>query len=173
LRFPFPGGALRSFRRDDAGDLARLADNPKVWLQLRDAFPHPYRLEDARRFLDGHVGASPETVLALEVEGSFAGSFGLKLGLDVERVSAEIGYWVAEPFWGRGLATAALVASTAWAFETFPLTRIFAVPFARNAASCRVLEKAGYVLEGRMHRSAMKQGEVLDQLLYAAYRKTR
>lgn len=150
--------------------MARLADNPKVWVQLRDAFPHPYRMEDARRFLDAHVGSVPETVVAIEVEGGFAGSVGLKLGMDVERVSAEIGYWVAEPFWGRGIGTASLVAATDWAFEQWPLTRVFAVPFARNAASCRVLEKAGYVLEGRMVRSAVKQGEVLDQLLYAAYR---
>ena len=170
MRLPFPGGALRSFRHEDAEDMARLADNPKVWLQLRDAFPHPYRLEDARRVLGAHVGLSPETVIALEVDGTFAGSVGLKLGADVERVSAEIGYWVAEPFWGRGVGTSALVAATGWAFAQWPLTRIFAVPFARNAASCRVLEKAGYVLEGRMHRSAVKLGEVLDQLLYAAYR---
>jgi RimJ/RimL family protein N-acetyltransferase len=151
--------------------MARLADNPKVWLQLRDAFPHPYRLDDARRFLESHVGAVPETVLAIEVDRGFAGSVGLKLGMDVERVSAEIGYWVAEPLWGRGIGTAALVAATAWAFGQWPLTRVFAVPFARNAASCRLLEKAGYVLEGRMVRSAVKEGEVLDQLLYAAYRR--
>jgi ribosomal-protein-alanine N-acetyltransferase len=170
LHLPFPGGALRSFRHEDAPELARLADNPQVWRQLRDAFPHPYRLGDARRFLESHIGLLPETVLALEAGGRFAGSLGLKLGVDVERVSAEIGYWVAEPYWGRGLATAALLAGTKWAFETFPLTRIFAVPFARNAASCRVLEKAGYVLEGTMRRSAIKEGEVLDQLLYATYR---
>ena len=170
MHLPFDGGALRSFRHEDATELARLANNVKVWLQLRDAFPYPYRLEDARRFLDAHVGLTPESVLALETEGSLAGSIGVKLGTDVERVSAEIGYWVAEPFWGRGLGTAALLAATAWAFSTFPLTRIFAVPFARNTASCRVLEKAGYALEGRMQQSAIKQGEVLDQLLYATYR---
>ena len=171
MRLPFSGGVLRSFRHEDAPELVRLADNPKVWLQLRDAFPHPYRPEDARRFLDAHVGAVPETVLAIEAaDGGFAGSVGLKLGVDVERVSAEIGYWVAEPYWGRGIGTAALVAATDWAFGQWPLTRVFAVPFARNAASCRVLEKAGYVLEGRMARSAVKQGEVLDQLLYAVYR---
>jgi RimJ/RimL family protein N-acetyltransferase len=173
VRLPFPGGALRSFRRDDAPELARLADNGKVWLQLRDGFPHPYRLDDAHRFLDSHVDASPETVIAVEVDGHLAGSVGVKLGTDVERVSAEIGYWVAEPFWGRGIGTASLVAATRWAFDLWPLTRIFAVPFARNTASCRVLEKAGYALEGRMLRSAIKQGEVLDQLLYAAYASNR
>jgi len=170
VRLPFPGGVLRSFRHEDGPEMARLADNPKVWVQLRDAFPHPYRLEDARRFLEAHVGSVPETVVAIEVGDRFAGSVGLKLGMDVERVSAEIGYWVAEPFWGRGIGTASLVAATDWAFGQWPLTRVFAVPFARNAASCRVLEKAGYVLEGRMVRSAVKEGEVLDQLLYAAYR---
>jgi ribosomal-protein-alanine N-acetyltransferase len=171
MRVEFPGGCLRSFRHDDAPALARLADNPRVSAQLRDAFPHPYRMQDAVLFLSRHVGAVPENVVAIEAGGSFAGSVGLKLGTDVERVSAEIGYWVAEPLWGRGIGTAAVRAATGWAFGAFPhLTRIFAVPFARNAASCRLLEKAGYALEGRMRRSAIKDGVLLDQLLYAAYR---
>ena len=86
---------------------------------------------------------------------------------DVERVSAEIGYWLGEPFWGRGIATEALDAMTRYAIETHALTRMYALPFAWNAASCRVLEKAGYVLEGRLRRSAIKDGVVIDQLQYA------
>ena len=86
---------------------------------------------------------------------------------DVERVSAEIGYWLGEPFWGRGIATSALVAVTSYAIETHRLTRIYAVPFAWNAASCRVLEKAGYVLEARLRNSAIKDGRLTDQLQYA------
>jgi RimJ/RimL family protein N-acetyltransferase len=86
---------------------------------------------------------------------------------DVERVSAEIGYWLAEPFWGRGIATEALAAVTSYAIETHGFTRVFAVPFATNPASCRVLEKAGYVLEARLRRSAIKDGQVIDQLQYA------
>ena len=86
---------------------------------------------------------------------------------DVERVSAEIGYWLGEPFWGRGITSAALRAVTTYAMETHGLTRMFAVPFAWNAASCRVLEKSGYVLEGRLRKSAIKDGKLTDQLQYA------
>ena len=86
---------------------------------------------------------------------------------DVERVSAEIGYWLGEPFWGRGIVTEALIAVTRYAIATHGLTRVFAVPFASNTASCRVLEKAGYVLEGRLRRSAIKDGQIIDQLQYA------
>ena len=86
---------------------------------------------------------------------------------DVERVSAEIGYWLAEPFWGRGIITEALAAVTAYAMQHYGLTRIYAVPFAWNAASCRVLEKAGYVLEARLRHSAIKNGELTDQMQYA------
>jgi RimJ/RimL family protein N-acetyltransferase len=86
---------------------------------------------------------------------------------DVERVSAEIGYWLGEAFWGRGIATDALTAVTRLAIERYHLTRLFALPFATNIASCRVLEKAGYALEGRLRRSAIKDGVILDQLQYA------
>jgi [ribosomal protein S5]-alanine N-acetyltransferase len=95
------------------------------------------------------------------------GAIGFVMRTDVERVSAEIGYWVGEAFWGRGIATAALAAVTRYAIETHGLTRLFALPFAWNAASCRVLEKAGYVLEARLRRSAIKDGVIVDQMQYA------
>jgi RimJ/RimL family protein N-acetyltransferase len=91
---------------------------------------------------------------------------------DVERVSAEIGYWLAEPFWGRGIATEAVVAVTQYAIATHRITRVFALPFASNAASCRVLEKAGYALEGRLRRSAIKDGKIVDQMQYAFIAET-
>ncbi len=94
------------------------------------------------------------------------GGIGLTLQGDVERMSAEIGYWLGEEHWGRGIATEAVAAVTRHAVERFGLTRIFALPFAWNPASCRVLEKAGYVLEGRLRRSAVKDGLIVDQLLY-------
>ena len=95
------------------------------------------------------------------------GGIGFQLLGDVERVSAEIGYWLGEPFWGRGIATEALVAVTRHAVAAHGLTRLYAVPFAWNAASCRVLEKAGYTLEARLRRSAMKDGRITDQMQYA------
>ena len=158
---------VRSFRESDAAELARHADNRNVWLQLRDRFPHPYSIDDARGFIAFASGAEPETAFAVTVDGQPVGSIGVVLGEDVERCSAEVGYWLGESYWGRGIATRALVGFTRYAFAAYGLERLFAVPLAANTASCRVLEKAGYRLEGRMRRSAVKDGVVHDQLLYA------
>ena len=94
----------------------------------------------------------------------------MRIGDDIERVGAEIGYWIGEEFWNRGIATAAIKLLTAHAFSELGLLRVFAVPFATNSASCRALEKAGYQREGLLRRSAIKDGQVLDQFLYAAVR---
>jgi len=158
--------AVRSWRTSDADALAKHANNRNIWINLRDAFPHPYSRRDAREFLKGVKRRTPETLFAIAVDDEAIGGIGFVLHPDVERVSAEIGYWLAEPFWGRGIATEALVAVTAHAMQTHGLTRVFAVPFAWNAASCRVLEKAGYVLEGRLRKSAIKDGRITDQLQY-------
>jgi RimJ/RimL family protein N-acetyltransferase len=158
---------VRSWREEDAADLARHADDAEVWRNLRDAFPFPYGLEDAHRFLRRVREARPECVFAIEVEGAAAGSIGFTLGTDIERVSAEIGYWLGREFWGRGIVTEALQAVTRQALAEHGLTRVFALPFSHNRASARVLEKAGYVLEGCLRRSAIKEGVVQDQLQYA------
>ena len=139
-------------------------------MQLRDRFPFPYELEHARTFVSWVTSQPSPTVWAIEVDGEAVGGIGVELHTDVERVSAEIGYWLGEPLWGRGIATEALSAVTAEAFVRFDLTRIYAVPFADHAASVRVLEKAGYTLEGRLRQSAVKDGKIRDQLLYAAYK---
>ena len=158
---------VRSWRTGDAEPLARHADNRKIWLNLRDAFPHPYTSHDAREFIRSVRNRSPETTFAIAVNEEAIGSVGFVLRPDVERVSAEIGYWLAEPFWGRGIATEALAAVTDYAVATHELTRVYALPFAWNAASCRVLEKAGYQLEARLRRSAVKNGVITDQMQYA------
>ena len=127
-------------------------------------------MHHATTFL-GWIGQQPApTVWAIEVEGEAAGGIGIELHTDVERVSAEIGYWLGEQFWGRGIATEALRAVTADAFKQFEITRLYAVPFADHAASVRVLEKAGYVKEGHLRQSAIKDGKVRDQCLYASYK---
>jgi RimJ/RimL family protein N-acetyltransferase len=159
--------AVRSWRTADAEPLARYADNRKIWLNLRDAFPHPYTERDAREFIRSIRNRAPETTFAIALNEEAVGSVGFVLRHDVERVSAEIGYWLAEPFWGRGIATEALIAVTGYAIATYELTRVYALPFAWNAASCRVLEKAGYRLEARLHRSAIKNGLITDQMQYA------
>ncbi len=160
-------GCLRIPRPSDAASLARYANDRNVWLNLRDAFPHPYAIEDAKRFIAMAADRRPPTILVIDVEGEAVGAIGLTLKDDVERVSAELGYWLAEPFWGRGITTAAVRAMVAYAFDTFDLTRVFALPYARNAASSRVLEKAGFHLEARLRRAVVKDGVVLDQLQYA------
>jgi ribosomal-protein-alanine N-acetyltransferase len=158
---------VRSWRPDDADAIGRYANNYKIWINLRDAFPHPYTMQHARDFIRAIRNRTPETTFAIAIGDEAVGSIGFVLHPDVERVSAEIGYWLAEPFWGRGITTEALVAVTGYAAETHQLTRVYAVPFASNASSCRVLEKAGYVLEGRLRRSAIKNGQVTDQMQYA------
>jgi [ribosomal protein S5]-alanine N-acetyltransferase len=158
---------IRSWKPSDVDSLTTHANNRKIWMNLRDAFPHPYTKRDARDFIRAMHDRDPETTFALVVDGEAVGSIGFVLRPDVERVSAEIGYWLAEPLWGRGIATEALGALTKYAVETHGLTRIYAVPFAWNAPSCRVLEKAGYVLEARLRRSAIKDGRITDQLQYA------
>ena len=158
---------IRNWRDSDAPAIARYANNYKIWLGLRDLFPHPYTLNDAISFIRMTRKTDPPTMLAIVRGKEAIGSIGLRPGSDVERVSAEIGYWIAEPFWGQGIATDALTAVTKYAIEKYNLTRVFAVPYANNPASFRVLEKAGFTLEGRMKRSVLKNGVILDQLLYA------
>src|SRR5438093_6062132 len=155
---------VRSWETSDVDSIARHANNHNVWINLRDAFPHPYSKQNARDFIRAVRQRAPETTFAIAVDGEAVGSAGFVLHPDVERVSAEIGYWLGEPFWGRGIVTDALVALTEFAIATHGLTRVYAIPFASNQASCRVLEKAGYVLEGRLRRSAVKDGRVTDQL---------
>ena len=158
---------VRSWRASDLEPLVRYANNRKIWLNLRDRFPHPYNKADGQRFIRAMRGADPETAFAIVVDGEAVGGIGFVLQQDVDRASAEIGYWIGEPFWGRGIVTEALGAVTRHAIETHGVSRLFAVPFAHNASSCRVLEKAGYVLEARLRRSAIKDGKVLDQFQYA------
>ena len=158
---------IRSWRSSDLASLVAHANNRNIWINLRDRFPHPYTSRDGSAFLRHTREQRPETAFAIAVGGEAVGGIAFQLRTDVERVSAEIGYWLGEPFWGRGIATEALVALTGYAVATHGLTRVYAVPFAWNAASCRVLEKAGYVQEGRLRRSAVKDGMITDQLQYA------
>ena len=158
---------LRDWREEDAPAVARYADNRKVWLCLRDRFPHPYRLEHAQEFIRRARAAAPPTLFAITTPTEAIGSIGLSLGQDVHRYTAELGYWLAEPYWGRGIVTRAVQAMVEYAFGRLGLQRIHAEPFAGNPASARVLEKAGFLLEGRMRASAFKDGSIVDQLLYA------
>ena len=161
---------IRPWRLDDAESLAKHANNRKIWLALRDLFPHPYTIQDAHEFLQRAISEEPTTNFCIEVEGVAAGGIGSRLGQGVHRHTAEFGYWLGEKFWGRGIMTETVTAFIDFCFHNLPLRRIYAEPFANNAASARVLEKAGFVFEGRLKNNVVKDGKVLDSLLYA---KTR
>jgi ribosomal-protein-alanine N-acetyltransferase len=158
---------VRPFIAADAVSVAAVANDRRIWLQLRDLFPHPYHLADAENYIGRVATAAPPLSLAMVVDGRAVGGVGLQLMTDINRRSAEIGYWLGAAYWGRGIATEAVALVTEWAFLAHGLLRIFAQPFAANLASRRVLEKAGCELEGTMRRSAIKEGEVRDQCLYA------
>ena len=158
---------VRHWRMTDAEALVRHADNVNVARQLRDRFPHPYTRANARFFLKAAKSAAEPSNLAIEVDGEAAGAIGNVPGMDVERYSAEIGYWLGESYWGRGVATEALLLVTEHVFTTANLLRLFALPFADNLASARVLVKAGYVREAILRSSSVKYGQPRDQALYA------
>jgi ribosomal-protein-alanine N-acetyltransferase len=166
-----PECIVRDWRQEDAPSLAQHGNDRRIWLNMRDAFPHPYTLSEAKAFLAFVADMQPRTFFAIARGEEAIGGIGYTLHHDVERISTEIGYWLGTAFWGRGIMTLALSAVTAYAFrEHLELRRIFAVPYARSTASVRVLEKVGYRCEGRMRQSAIKDGQVLDQLLYAILR---
>ena len=160
------GYMLRSYREDDATALQQLADDREVSRFLRDRFPHPYTIDAGRAWLDAAGATNPPTALAVEADGVVAGGIGVVPGVDVHRHTGEIGYWLGQGFWGRGIATAAVAAFVPWVGDVHALTRVFADVFANNPASARVLEKCGFTLEGRMPRHIYKAGEYLDQLVY-------
>ena len=158
---------IRPWRMDDAESLAQHANNRNVSLRLRDRFPYPYTAEDAHTFLQQAVNAHPPTNFCIEVNGAAVGGIGIRLGQDVNRQTATLGYWLGETFWGRGIMTEAVAALTDFCLENFRLRRISAEVFANNPASARVLEKAGFTFEGRLKNHVLKDGQLLDSLLYA------
>lgn len=158
---------VRPWRASDAEALARHADNVNVARCLRDRFPHPYTRRDAHAFLQHAAAAADPSNLAIEVGGEAAGGVGFVPGTDVERFSAEIGYWLGESHWGHGIATEALALVTDYVFDGLNMLRLFALPFADNTGSIRVLEKAGYEREALLRASSVKYGIPRDQYLYA------
>ena len=162
---------IRDLRIDDAPSIAKYANNRKISINLRDGFPYPYQLSDAENFLSKVAKQNPRTVFAIANDKEAIGSIGLMPGEDVHRFTAEMGYWLAEPFWNKGIMSEVVSRFTDVAFEKFELNRIFAEPYIDNTASVRILEKAGFVLEGTLRASVFKDGKVLDQFLYAKLRQ--
>ncbi|HVF34441.1 MAG TPA: GNAT family protein [Candidatus Saccharimonadia bacterium] len=166
------GFVLRPFRSTDLDELVALADNERVSAMLRDRFPFPYTRADGVAFLADTAGARDDWRLAIEVDRRFAGSVGFRPGSDVHRHTAEVGYWLGEPYWGRGLVTAALRAATPVAMDALKLHRVAAGVYSGNPASARVLEKAGYEHEGTLRCAVVKRGRLHDVELYARVRRS-
>ena len=165
---------LRPWRREDVEDVLRYANNEKIARNLRNIFPYPYIRTDAETFIESCIAADETHQLfrAIEVEGHAVGSIALCLGSDVYCMTAELGYWLAEDFWGKGIMTRAVQQICEEGFTRWDdLVRIYAEPFAHNAGSCRVLEKAGFTLEGVLRQSVFKRNEVCDSCMYALLRE--
>ncbi len=167
MRIQIGNNVLRNWEPGDATALASYADNPKIAANLRDVFPSPYRIGDAEGFIAFASSQTPSTAFAIATESEAIGGIGLIPGEDIYRLTAELGYWLGEPFWGKGIITSAIIAMCEYGFGELGFNRIYADPFITNTASVRVLEKAGFAFEGRLTSRVVKNGQVLDQLLYA------
>lgn len=163
---------LRPWRLGDDPSLVRHANNPNVARNLKDLFPQPYTMEDALEWIARNKDVDPPRQFAIVVDRAAVGGIGIEIGSDIHRRSAEIGYWLGEDFWGRGIVTEAVGALTQYAFATFDLEHVFAGLFVHNVGSRRVLEKNGYELEGRLRRHVTKNGETMDDLLFGIVRPT-
>jgi RimJ/RimL family protein N-acetyltransferase len=161
---------VRSWRTDDAAPLVEAANNQRIAATLRDIFPHPYTVAGAEAYLGRVVGHEPELSFCIEIDGRPSGGIGFHPGADVNRLTAEVGYWLAESFWGGGIMTDVVRAMVAYAFATQPFERIEGYVFANNPASERVLQKAGFTREGRLRRNVTKNGELLDTFVYSILR---
>lgn len=167
MKLTLDHSTVRTWRESDAESVAQYANNRKIWLNLRDGFPFPYTKRDAVDFIQRCRKMKNETMFAIEIDQQAVGSIGFTIKTDIERISAEIGYWLGEPFWNRGNMTAVLKAVTEYAIDRFELLRVFALPFTTNFPSIRALEKAGYIREGELIHSAIKNSEIKNQYMYA------
>lgn len=161
---------LRDFRSEDAPLLADYANNPKIANNLTDQFPHPYTTQHAEGFIAKVSSQNPTQIFAIEFNGDFCGAIGIHPQEDIMKMNAELGYWIAEPYWGKGIVTAAIIQICKYGFDTFDIQRIYARPFGPNLGSQRVLEKASFQLEARFEKTILKNNQFLDELVYAIRR---
>lgn len=158
---------LRKWCAEDLEDLVKYANNYNIAKNLTNQFPYPYLKSDGENYLKMIACDTPVKIFAIEVEGHAVGSIGIFPQADIHCKNAEIGYWLAEPFWGKGIMPRAIEEIVKYGFETFDIDRVFARPFGRNKGSQRVLEKAGFVLEARFEKVLFKNKDYEDELIYA------
>jgi RimJ/RimL family protein N-acetyltransferase len=165
-----PGLELRAWRRGDEDALCRHANSRAIWRNMTDLFPHPYTRDEADRWIGMLAERGIGHHFAIAIDDEPVGGCGAIPLAGMERYTANVGYWLGEAAWGRGLATAALAAMTAWLFEETRFERLQAFVYEWNPASMRVLEKNGYVREGWLRRSIVKDGHLIDRAVYARVR---
>jgi RimJ/RimL family protein N-acetyltransferase len=157
---------LRPWQREDAQALAAIANNKNVWLNVRDAFPNPYTVMDALQWINVEGNRKPTIHFAIVYQGKVAGSAGLLLKEDVYRKSIEIGYFIGEIYWNKGIATTAVQSITSYAIQQFDVNRIYAEVFEHNKASMKVLEKNGFYLESTRKNAVIKNGVVMNDCVW-------
>lgn len=162
---------LRKWNLNDLESLVKYANNSKIAANLTDQFPYPYTRENGEAFIQMASMDNPNRIFAIEINGEAVGGIGLHFQTDIHKKNAELGYWIAEPYWGKGIMTNAVLKILDYGFNTFEIERIFARPFGTNFGSQKVLEKAGFILEGKFKKTLYKNGEYLDELIYAVRRK--
>lgn len=158
---------LRPFHMEDAEAIAVLANNKKIWDNVRDSLPYPYSRRDAEYFINLQRKEKVPATFAIEYNGDMAGVIGLVRQADVYRLSAELGYWLGEPFWNKGICTIAVGLIVNYGFEKIGLHRIYASVFDFNKASQRVLEKAGFELECISRKAVIKNGLISSEYKYS------
>jgi RimJ/RimL family protein N-acetyltransferase len=169
LKFTDGVVTIRKFRRSDKFSMAEVANNKKVAANLRDAFPSPYSVEDAQKFISVCLRQEPYQVFAIEFEGEYVGNIGLHRQDDVYRKTAELGYFIGEPWWNRGITPRAVNLICDYGFRELDMIKIFSGVFSFNTASQRVLEKCGFTLEAILKSAVIKNGEICDEYRYAKF----
>lgn len=160
------GALLRPWSYDDVKALVKAANDQEVSKTLRDSFPYPYKKEHAIDWITFALEVIPTCHFAIVIDGAACGGIGLTLQRDVFRYSAEIGYWLSKEQWNKGIMSQAVVAVSDYALHELGMTRVFAGTFDNNIASGRILEKAGFKLEGRLSKAIFKYDRFYDQLMY-------
>jgi len=158
---------LRPLTMADLNSWVKYANNPQIAANMTDAFPHPYTKETGERFINMAMQHNPTRIRAIVINGEACGGIGIHPGEDVHRKNAEMGYWLAEPYWGKGIITEAIKQTIQYGFKTFDISRIFARPYGFNEASQRVLEKAGMKKEAVLKNTLFKNGEYCDEVIYS------
>ncbi len=158
---------LRPWSISDLDHLVLYANNASIAKFMNDSFPHPYSAENGKAFIEFANKDNPIHIFAIDLNGSAIGGIGIHPKTDVEQKNAELGYWLAQPFWGNGIITQAIKEMVAFGFKTYDINRIYARPFGSNIGSQKVLEKAGFILEARFEQTFFKNGLYEDELIYA------